>query len=254
MIVYPQGNEEDNGKGFVSMYVELDKSCFSSTTTPPKEVFAYLSFFVFNMKENKYFSVQDVEVKRFDSSKTVWGVSQMLPLEKFNDTEDGFNWHGECKFGAHVVVVPSPVSFGETLPFHKFSWKVRDFSVLKQNDYVSKTFAMGEKKWTLKLYPKGDSHSREGDDLTMNLLLADGEILPRGELICVQIHLKVLDPRGSNHLTGWRRGWILPSTKDYGFPLYICLAKLQEALDREDALDVEIECEVLNAFKNHPLF
>ncbi|CAL9222631.1 unnamed protein product, partial [Arabidopsis halleri] len=29
LVVYPKGNKEDNGRGFVSMYMELDKSCLS---------------------------------------------------------------------------------------------------------------------------------------------------------------------------------------------------------------------------------
>ena len=51
LIVYPKGNEKDDGSGFISMYVEID----SKITT---EVFAELRFFVYNKKENKYFTIQ----------------------------------------------------------------------------------------------------------------------------------------------------------------------------------------------------
>ncbi|KAL1189672.1 Ubiquitin C-terminal hydrolase 13 [Cardamine amara subsp. amara] len=81
MVIYPKGNEEDNESGFVSMYVE----CLSATP-PPMDVFAYLSFFAFNKKDNKYLSIQDVEVKRFNSSRSVWGLSKAVPL----DPEKGF--------------------------------------------------------------------------------------------------------------------------------------------------------------------
>jgi len=53
LVVYPKGNEADNGRGFVSMYVE----CLSSTT-PPIDVFAYLTFFVFSEEEKRYLSIQ----------------------------------------------------------------------------------------------------------------------------------------------------------------------------------------------------
>jgi len=56
---------------------------------------------------------------------------------------------------------------------------------------------------TLKLYPKGDSEA--DDKLIQHLHLADGETLAKGELIFVRVNLKVLDPRGSNHLTGSRK-------------------------------------------------
>ncbi|XP_023644265.1 uncharacterized protein LOC111832158 [Capsella rubella] len=62
LVIYPKGNEKDKGNGFVSLYVELDDTSLMSK--PPSEVFAYLVFFVYNKKANKYFTIQDVEVKR----------------------------------------------------------------------------------------------------------------------------------------------------------------------------------------------
>ncbi|KAG2281355.1 hypothetical protein Bca52824_052575 [Brassica carinata] len=56
LIVYPKGNKTDNGKGFISMYVEIDSK--SLISAPQREVFAELIFFVYNKKENKYFTVQ----------------------------------------------------------------------------------------------------------------------------------------------------------------------------------------------------
>lgn len=95
---------------------------------------------------NIHVNMLDVEVKRFNSSRSAWGLSKALPLETFNDPEKGFNVDGG-EFAAHVKIASSPVSVDENLPFHKFSWSIRDFSILKQNDCVSKTFHMGEKNW-----------------------------------------------------------------------------------------------------------
>ncbi|CAA0316809.1 unnamed protein product [Arabidopsis thaliana] len=243
LVVYPKGNEEDNGKGFVSMYVE----CLSSTT-PPIDVFDYLSFFVFNKKDNKYLSIQDVEVKRFSSSKTVWGLPKAMSLETFTDPAKGFIVEGEpCEFGAHVKIASSPVPVDENLPFHKFSWSIRDFSVLKQNDCISKTFAMGGKNWTLTVYPKGDSEA--DNEFCKYLHLADGEVLSPGEMISVRAQLRALDPRGSKHKTVWLQKWIMAATKARGIPQSLSLADLQEAYLDEDTLNVEIECEVVNSRK-----
>jgi len=78
----------------------------------------------------------DVEVKRFNALRTVWGLSQVLSLETFNDPENGYTFEGEqCEFGVDVMVA-SPitkwevVSFDEKLNILKFSWSVKDFSVL----------------------------------------------------------------------------------------------------------------------------
>ncbi|XP_019090095.1 PREDICTED: uncharacterized protein LOC104736508 [Camelina sativa] len=249
MVLYPKGNEEDNGSGFVSMYVELDKSCLSSSTTSPTEVFAHLSFFVFNKKENKYFSVQDVEAKPFNSSRTVWGVSKVLPLDKFNDPEQGYIVDGECEFGPDVLVAPPQ----EKLAFPKFTWRVRDVSLLKGNDCISKIFPMKEKNWSLKLFPKGNSGGN--GDLTMALHLADSEVLQPGEMVSVRAQLRILDPRGSNHKTVRLNSWVMNSNKARGLVQTMPLAELGEAyLDTEDPVNVEMECEVLNSISNHPLF
>lgn len=53
-------NDKDNGSGFISMYGEIDSTGFVSTQ--PAEVFADLKFFVFNKKENKYFTIQGMYI------------------------------------------------------------------------------------------------------------------------------------------------------------------------------------------------
>lgn len=77
----------------------------------------------------------------------------MLSLETFNDPENGYIFEGEqCEFGVDVMIA-SPftkwevVSFDEKLTFPKFSWSVKDFSVLKEDFYRSNSFSMGERKW-----------------------------------------------------------------------------------------------------------
>ncbi|VYS50038.1 unnamed protein product [Arabidopsis thaliana] len=106
---------------------------------------------------------------------------------------------------------------------------------------------------TLKLYPKGDSEA--DDEFCKYLHFADGETLSKGELIFVRVNLQVLDPRGSNHLKGWLKGWIMNSNKEMGLPQSMSLDKIEGAyLDREGTLEVEIECEIENSHKNHPFF
>lgn len=98
-----------------------------------------------------------MEVKRFNALRTVWGLSQVLPLKTFNDPKNGYIFEGEhCEFGADVMVA-SPftkwevVSFNEKFTRPKFSWTVKDFSVLEQNLYVSDQFSMGGREWYMSL-------------------------------------------------------------------------------------------------------
>jgi len=52
MIIYPKGNNKDDGSGFISMYVEIDSTSLLTTSTT--EVFTDLRFLYLTKKENKY--------------------------------------------------------------------------------------------------------------------------------------------------------------------------------------------------------
>ena len=61
----------------------------------------------------------DVEVKRFNALKTVWGLQQVLPFDSFNNPENGFVFEGDqCEFGVDVIVVP-PLTNWEILSFNE---------------------------------------------------------------------------------------------------------------------------------------
>ncbi|CAN8265639.1 unnamed protein product [Cochlearia groenlandica] len=209
------------------------------------------------------FSFSYVEVKRFNSSKTVHGLSQVIPLETFN----GYVLDGEgcCEFGAHVKVAsPDFIVSDQNLPFHKFLFSFRDFSLLNKNGYVSKSFSMKERNWNLKMYPKGDpiacdriypwGEFMKSDGLSLYLYLDEREVLSRGQMMFVRKDLKALDPRGSNHKTSSSQGWVMPSNRAHSFSLSINLKTLEEiCVDDEDTLNVEVEFEVLNEIIS-PLF
>ncbi|KAF8046191.1 hypothetical protein N665_3964s0004 [Sinapis alba] len=230
LIVYPKGNEKDDGSGFISMYVEIDSKSLM-VFTPPTDVFAELRFFVYNKKENKYFTIQDLEVRRFNALKTVWGLQQFLPLDTFNDLKNGYIFEGgHCEFGVDVIVA-SPLtnweilSFDENLSEPKFSWAVKKFSDLKEHVYKSDCFSMGgrECRWR---YTKPD------------------------EKIFRQAHIRVLDPLGSNHIEHKNKRWVDESKKSWGWVQFLSLAELRKTyLDKEDTLNVEVEFEVVSATK-----
>ncbi|XP_018433312.2 ubiquitin C-terminal hydrolase 12-like [Raphanus sativus] len=119
LVIYPTGNQKDNGKRSVSMYVELDSKSVSST------VLAYLTFFVYNKKENKYFTIQDDEGKQFNAVRPVHGFPQVLPLDTFNDPKNGYVFDGdECEFGVDVMVPLTNwevVSYAQVLPLDTFN-------------------------------------------------------------------------------------------------------------------------------------
>ena len=95
----------------------------------------------------------DVEVKRFNALKKIWGLQQVLPSDAFNKLENGYIFEGDqCEFGVDVIVA-SPLtnweilSFDEKLSKPKFSRAVRKFSDLNVNSLTSDIFSMGGRKW-----------------------------------------------------------------------------------------------------------
>ncbi|KAF8046189.1 hypothetical protein N665_3964s0002 [Sinapis alba] len=259
LIVYPKGNEKDDGSGFISMYVEIDSKSLM-VFTPPTDVFAELRFFVYNKKENKYFTIQDLEVRRFNALKTVWGLQQFLPLDTFNDLKNGYIFEGgHCEFGVDVIVA-SPLtnweilSFDEKLSKPKFFWALKNFSELKEHVYKSDRFSMGGREWFLKLYPKGVSGS-DVKLLSVFLSLAAGDTLKADEKIFVQWHIRVLDPLGSNHIEFEVNLWYEVQNSNWGWYQFMSLAELQKAYlgNKEHALNVEIEFKVVSATKYSPI-
>ncbi|XP_019092258.1 PREDICTED: ubiquitin carboxyl-terminal hydrolase 12-like [Camelina sativa] len=227
--------------------------CTNLLITPPYEVFADLRFFVFNKTENKYYTIQYVDSKLFNTIRTVWGLAQVLPLDTFNDPNNGYIFGGDqCEFGVDVIVSTPPTnweihSLHEELSQPKFSWTVKNFSALKENVKESCNFSMGGRKWVLKLYPKGNVASVEGKWLSLYLHLAQCEKLRESEKIFVQAQLRILDPRGSNHFTNnVIASWHNSSNLGWGFQKFMSLAEPPKAYLDKDTLNVEIEFEVVS--------
>ncbi|KAL9861637.1 putative MATH/TRAF domain-containing protein [Arabidopsis thaliana] len=258
LIVYPKGNVKDNGSGFISMYVEIESTSLMEST-PPTEAFAELRFYVYNKKENKYFTIQDVEVKRFNALRMVWGLLKVLSYDTFTNPENGFIFEGgECEFGVDVLVAPpltnwEILSFDEKLSPPKFSWNLKNFSELKEDVYTSNKYPMGGKEWVLKLYPKGNSRA-DGKYLSLYVHLADSETLKSDEKIFKQGHVRVLNPLGSNHVEVQSSCWYKESSRGWGWDHFLSIANLRKTyLDKEDALNVEIEFKVVSATKYSPI-
>ncbi|EOA22504.1 hypothetical protein CARUB_v10003159mg [Capsella rubella] len=253
MIIYPKGNDNDNGSGFISMYVEIDSTSLTSTTSI--EVYADLRFFVFNKKENKYFTIQDVESKPCNTLRTIWGLSQVLPLDTFNDHKNGYLFDGDhSEFGVDIIVAPPPtkhetLSYDVKLSYPKFSWTVKKFSEIKEDIHASNSFSMGGRQWLLKLYPKGYS-IKDSKWLSIFLVLDGSEVLKEDEKVYVKTHLKVLNPSGSNHLTKELNKWFDTPGFGFGWDHFVSIAALRNTyLDKEDTLKIEIEFEVVSATK-----
>ncbi|CAL9221828.1 unnamed protein product [Arabidopsis halleri] len=240
LVIYPKGKAKDEGSGFISMYVEIDSTNLLST--PLTDVVAYLIFFVYNKKTDKYFTIRDTEVKRFNALRTVWGLSQ----------------GDQCEFGVDVLVAPSltkweVVSFNKKISNPKFSWTLKKFKELKEDFYESDKFLVGGRQWFLKVYPKGDARARD-KSLSIFLKLSGSETLNAEEKIYTRIHVRLLDPlRSTHHTAGKLNYWYTKQNTGYGWDKFAPLDKLRaEYLDNEGSLNIEIEFEVVSSTKYSP--
>ncbi|KAF3543431.1 hypothetical protein DY000_02004660 [Brassica cretica] len=92
LVVYSNGNKKDSGSGYLSLYVAIDNS---TLVAAHQEVLADLRFYIFNNNERKYFTIQDTTVWRFNVFKTMWGFSQVLPVDTFKDPKNGYLYDGD---------------------------------------------------------------------------------------------------------------------------------------------------------------
>ena len=178
--MYPNGNKNDKGSGYLSLYAAID----NSTLAPHEEVYVDLRFYVFNKKEKKYFTIQgfftnnffvnltrkmllcalicikimffvteDTDVWRYNIFKTMWGFSQVLPGYTFKSPYNGYLYDGDhCEFGVDVTI-PTVFQTSELFTVANnfktptFTWRLLKFSTLLGDTYFSDVFSIGGRRW-----------------------------------------------------------------------------------------------------------
>ncbi|CAH8381761.1 unnamed protein product [Eruca vesicaria subsp. sativa] len=251
--VYLNGNTKDGGAGYVSLYVSIDKSGFNDSAH--KEVYADLRFYIFNRKERKYFTIQDTDVWRFNAFNTMWGFSQVLPVDTFKDPKNGYLYNGEqCEFGVDVTV-PTPFEESETFSISsssdKYTWKIKNFSTLLKDTY-SPVFSLGGKKWNLRIVPDGYGSSR-GKYVSMFLQLSTNQRRAY-EYIYVRVKFRVLNQGKLSNRELELRNWFGRSYS-WGFENFISFSDLRDSSKGflvDDVLIAEVELKDISTTKYFP--
>ncbi|KAG5380679.1 hypothetical protein IGI04_028521, partial [Brassica rapa subsp. trilocularis] len=105
---------------------------YSRSATSDYSLSFSLPTFVFQLAIT--FIFLDLEVRRFNALKTVWGLQQFLPLDTFNDLKNGYIFEGgHCEFGVDVIVA-SPLTNWEILSFDEKLSKPND--TLKEDEKI----------------------------------------------------------------------------------------------------------------------
>lgn len=255
LCLYPNGNTKGIGKGFVSLYLQIENT---SNLRHRWEVTTEFKLFVRDHINDKYLTVResDASVKRFHEMKTEWGFDQLLSLETFNDASKGYLFNDGCVFGAEIFVI-KPTGKGELLSMVKkpangsLTWKIRDFSKLDRKSYLSKAFTAGGRSWRIDVSPEGYGDGK-GNSLSVFLQLVDGGKLPPKKTVWVEYKLRVLDQRHGKHVEEKMSRWFTSSSHTRGFPKFMPLGDLREVSKgyvRNDTLIVEAEILTLSVSK-----
>ncbi|KAG5405992.1 hypothetical protein IGI04_012111 [Brassica rapa subsp. trilocularis] len=252
LVVYPNGNKKDSGSGYLSLYVAIDNSTLVGAQ---QEVLADLRFYIFNNNERKYFTIQDTTVWRFNVFKTMWGFSQVLPVDTFKDPKNGYLYDGDhCEFGVDVII-PSIAEnselFSATEKFYNptFTWTIRGFSTLLKDMYSSDVFTIGGR-----MYPNGRGEG-EGKFLSMFLKLNGEEKLRPYEKVYVRAKLRVLNQSKLNNVQNQLDSWFSRAVPSWGFRKLISFDDLRDSSKGflvNDMLMVQVEMEAVSSTKYFP--
>ncbi|KAG5514267.1 hypothetical protein RHGRI_035615 [Rhododendron griersonianum] len=251
LTIYPNGNKERGAKGHISIYVGLVDT---SSLPAGWEVKAIINMFVHDQIQDTYVTLSDDrKVKRLHAMKTEWGIADFIDLDEFSDPSNGFLINDTCVFGVDIFVLKQ-TSKGECLSLldepatGKHTWKIKSFSNLTLDRYESEAFTVGDHKWKIWIYPRGNGDGK-GNSVSAFLSL-DESTLPPDTRVFVKFILRVIaqnqtkdsrvEPEIENHFG--------PSTLVFGSPKFISLAKLNDPTKGfllDDTCTIEAQVSVL---------
>ncbi|XP_009594858.1 uncharacterized protein [Nicotiana tomentosiformis] len=174
MIIYPDGNGHENGSEHISVSLAISGT---SSLAAGWEVTAIFTFFLYNQLCDNYLTVRG-KMRRFQSVKSEWGLPKFLAHKAFKEASNGYLIDDKCIFGAEVFVVQRQ-AIGECLSVEKSNdkfkreWKICNFSNLGI-DWLSEEFTVGDHKWKIWLYPKGNEKNR-GCNISIFLVSVDSK-------------------------------------------------------------------------------
>ncbi|KAE8056845.1 hypothetical protein FH972_013581 [Carpinus fangiana] len=257
LVLYPNGKKNSNGNGHISLYLAI------ATTKDFQlgwEVNANIKFFVFDQIRDKYLCIQDanVRVRRFHKFKTEWGFAQLLSHKTLNDSSNGYLVNDTCVFGVEVLVSKGPCK-GECLSMinepqrNYFTWKIDNFTALKDKDYASEQFTVEGQRWKLKLYPNGLG---TGADTCLSLFLmslGDSEILSPSKKVYAKYKLRIRNQINSNHCEKIVESWFSDPNNSYGVNKFLSLRDLKDTSTGYlvgDVLFIECKIDVISVVKD----
>ncbi|GJY66883.1 putative ubiquitinyl hydrolase 1 [Tanacetum coccineum] len=177
--LYPNGNEEENGGGNISIYLTI---CDTQSLSKGWEVCV---------------DYADGKRGRFYEKQIKWGFSKLISLDSFCNAVNGCIYNDSCVFGVEVFSVPRYTETDRCLSMIKPSavmsthtWTIENFSARTEHELLSDDFKVGKVKWELALYPKGYGKGKD-THLSIYLCVHDSESLTTGWRIYAKFKIRV---------------------------------------------------------------
>ncbi|XP_039063781.1 TNF receptor-associated factor homolog 1a-like [Hibiscus syriacus] len=255
LSLYQNGDSKSNGNGFISLYLVIEETEILPITW---EVNVSFRLFVLDQIRDKYLTIEDDNgaVKRFHWMKTEWGFAQLISIETFSETANGYLIDDCCVFGAEVFVVERNCRW-ESLSMVKqpndntIIFKMEKFSKLDRKYYESSVHTIGDLKWKLKVYPKGNVKFK-GKELSVFLELVEADKLPPKRKVYAEYKLQVRNQINDNHMQFSVERWFSATSVNWGYPQFMPLKLLHEPSKScivSDTLIVEAEITIVSKVK-----
>ncbi|XP_059283995.1 MATH domain and coiled-coil domain-containing protein At3g58200-like isoform X2 [Lycium ferocissimum] len=245
MIIYPDGMGSNKGSEHISVYLAISRTSFLPAGW---EVNAIFTFFVFNQLCDNYLSVRG-KMRRFQPIKSLWGLPKFLSHRTFKEASNGYLADDKCVFGAEVFVVQRQaisecLSMVKSNDSFKREWRICNFSNLGE-DWFSEEFTVGDYKWKLWLYPKGDVKNK-GRNISIFLCSVDAKDFDRHQKVKANCNICLKDQINGGCKKLSYCIWFSTTRVNWGFPGFMPLTELHDQKKGylvNDCIVVEVELE-----------
>ncbi|XP_057461802.1 uncharacterized protein LOC130752028 [Actinidia eriantha] len=195
LSVYPTGNKEGGGQGHISISLTLVDT---SSLPAGWEVKTIFNLFIFDQVRDKYFTLSGGKVMRFHAMKTEWGIPKFIDLQIFRDSSNGYLVNDACVFGVDIFILKQTrkgecLSMMEEAITANHTWKIKSFSTYSLDRYESEAFIIGDHKWRIRIYPRGNGEGK-GNSISV-FLCVDESTLPPDTRVFVKFILRVIDQK-----------------------------------------------------------
>ncbi|KAL7166593.1 hypothetical protein ACSBR2_037292 [Camellia fascicularis] len=204
-----------------------------------------------------FISDSSISVDHLSTDKNQVGFCPITPTWYFNDAANGYLIHDTCVFGAEVLVI-NYNGRGECLTVLKgldntYTWKIDNFSSLDGETHYFEVFTIGNRKWKLQLYRKGDSRAKD-KCLSLFLFLNDWETFPSDRKTYAKYKLLIRNQYHGQHVeaTG-TKCFSASASVGWGNHTFLSFTELHDAslgFLVKDTLIIEAEVSVLSTVNN----